>query len=106
MQPPPRLGPWRVDVDRLLAANTALGGGEHVTMPRIFEDFRALGFDGKHDKLAQAVGPVRHCPAVLTSRPRSAHAAATVTVVWRNPRTENGAATVASTISLHRDQRD
>ena len=49
VQPLPKLGPWREELDRLLAANVARGSRERVTVLRIFEDLRALGFDGKYD---------------------------------------------------------
>ena len=49
VQPLPKLGPWREELDRLLAANAARGSRERVTVLRIFEDLRALGFDGKYD---------------------------------------------------------
>ena len=49
VQPLPKLGPWREELDRLLAANAARGSRERVTVLRIFEELRALGFDGKYD---------------------------------------------------------
>ena len=49
VQPLPKLGPWREELDRMLAANAARGSRERVTVLRIFEDLRALGFDGKYD---------------------------------------------------------
>ena len=37
VQPLPKLGPWREELDRLLAANAARGSRERVTVLRIFE---------------------------------------------------------------------
>ena len=49
VQPQPKLGPWRDDLDRLLAVNAARGARERVTLLRIFEDLRGLGYEGGYD---------------------------------------------------------
>jgi transposase len=49
VQPLPKLGPWRDDLDRLLTANAARGSRERVTLLRIFEDLRGLGYEGGYD---------------------------------------------------------
>jgi transposase len=49
VRPQPKLGPWRDDLDRLLAVNAARGARERVTLLRIFEDLRGLGYEGGHD---------------------------------------------------------
>lgn len=49
VQPQPKLGPWRDDLDRLLAVNAARGARDRVTLLRIFEDLRGLGYEGGHD---------------------------------------------------------
>jgi transposase len=48
-QPMPRLGAWREELDRLLAANEAKPGRERLTLVRIFEALRGLGYQGGYD---------------------------------------------------------
>jgi transposase len=49
VQPHPKLGAWREELERLLAANAARGLRERVTLLRIFEDLRGLGYEGGYD---------------------------------------------------------
>ena len=49
VQPQPKLGPWTDELDRLLAANAARSGRERVTLMRIFEELRELGYEGGYD---------------------------------------------------------
>ena len=49
VQPQPKLGPWREELDRLLAVNAARDRRERVTLLRIFEDLRGLGYEGGYD---------------------------------------------------------
>ena len=42
VQPQPRLGPWRAELERLLAANAARPSRERLTLMRIFEELRGL----------------------------------------------------------------
>ncbi len=49
VQPLPRIGPWKVDLDRLLAANAAKAGRERLTLIRVFEELRGLGYQGGYD---------------------------------------------------------
>ena len=48
-QPQPKIGPWRDELDRLLAANAARPSRERLTLTRIFEELRGLGYDGGYD---------------------------------------------------------
>ena len=48
-QPQPKLGAWRDELDRLLAANAAGSSRERVTLLRIYEDLRGLGYQGGYD---------------------------------------------------------
>jgi transposase len=50
-QPQPKLGPWRADLDRLLAENEAKQARERLTLIRIFETLRELGYDGGYDSV-------------------------------------------------------
>jgi len=49
VQPQPKIGPWRDDLDRLLAINAARPVREQLTFTRIFEELRGLGYDGSYD---------------------------------------------------------
>ena len=49
VQPMPKLGAWRDQLDGLLAANEAKPARERLTLVRIFETLRDLGFDGGYD---------------------------------------------------------
>ena len=42
VQPQPKIGPWRDDLDRLLAVNAARSSRERMTLIRVFEDLRGL----------------------------------------------------------------
>jgi transposase len=48
-QPMPRLGVWREELDRMLAANAAKPGRERLTLIRVFEALRDLGYPGGYD---------------------------------------------------------
>jgi transposase len=48
-QPLPKLGRWRDELDRRLVANEAKAARERLTLIRIFEDLRALGYEGGYD---------------------------------------------------------
>ena len=48
-QPQPKIGPWREELEGLLAANAARSSRERVTLLRIFEELRGLGYDGGYD---------------------------------------------------------
>ena len=49
VQPLPRLGRWRADLDRLLADNEAKAARERLTLIRVFEELRGLGYEGGYD---------------------------------------------------------
>ena len=49
VQPQPKIGPWRAELDRLLAINAARPARERLTLTRIFEELRGLGYDGGYD---------------------------------------------------------
>ena len=48
-QPMPRLGAWRAELDRLLASNEAKPARERLTLIRVFETLRDLGYACGYD---------------------------------------------------------
>jgi len=48
-QPRPRLGRWKADLDRLLVTNAGKPARERLTLIRLFEELRALGYEGGYD---------------------------------------------------------
>ena len=48
-QPLPKIGPWRAEIDALLLANEGKPARERLTLIRIFEELRALGYGGSYD---------------------------------------------------------
>jgi transposase len=49
VQPRPKLGRWSADLDRLLAVNAAKPSRERLTLIRVFETLRDLGYEGGYD---------------------------------------------------------
>src|SRR5215469_14650544 len=48
-QPLPRIDPWRKQLDELLRANEDKPGRERLTLIRIFEELRGVGYEGSYD---------------------------------------------------------
>src|SRR6516165_10620552 len=48
-QPLPRIDPWRDQLDELLLANESKSARERLTLIRIFEELRGLGYGGSYD---------------------------------------------------------
>src|SRR5215468_8042787 len=51
VQPRPKLGRWTCALDELLEGNAAKPAREQLTLIRIFEELRGLGYDGGYDAL-------------------------------------------------------
>ncbi len=49
VQPLPKLGAWKADLDRILTANEGRSARERLTLIRIFEELRGLGYEGGYD---------------------------------------------------------
>jgi transposase len=49
VQPMPKIGPWREALEDLLAANAARPSRDRLTLTRIFEELRGLGYEGGYD---------------------------------------------------------
>ena len=48
-QPLPRLGPWQEALDRILVSNEGKASRERLTLIRVFEELRGLGYEGGYD---------------------------------------------------------
>ena len=51
VQPLPKVGPWKADLERILAANAAKPARERLTLMRVFEELRGLGYQGGYDAI-------------------------------------------------------
>ena len=49
VQPRPKLDPWLGELDRLLTSNATKEARERLTLIRVFEELRALGYEGGYD---------------------------------------------------------
>ena len=49
VQPQPKIGPWRERLDSLLLENDGKPARERLTLIRVFEELRALGYEGGYD---------------------------------------------------------
>ena len=49
VQPRPKLGRWTEDLDRLLETNADAPARERLTLIRVFEELRGLGYEGGYD---------------------------------------------------------
>ena len=49
VQPRPKLGAWQPELDRMLATNDARPARERLTLIRVFEELRGLGYEGGYD---------------------------------------------------------
>jgi hypothetical protein len=57
VQPRPKLGRWTEDLERLLTANAEKSAREQLTLIRIFETLRDLGYEGGYDACAAIPRP-------------------------------------------------
>src|SRR6267142_1015737 len=51
VQPRPKLGAWHGDLDRMLSDNEARPARERLTLIRVFEELRGLGYEGSYDAI-------------------------------------------------------
>jgi transposase len=49
VQPRPKLGRWKAEIDRMLTRNADNTARERLTLIRLFEELRALGYEGGYD---------------------------------------------------------
>jgi transposase len=67
VQPQPKLGQWREDLDRLLAMNATRERRERVTLLRVFEDLRGLGYAGGYDAVRRYAAAWRRKQSTATA---------------------------------------
>src|SRR5690606_5481411 len=48
-QPLPRIGPWQEALEKMLAVNETKPARERLTLIRVFEELRSLGYEGGYD---------------------------------------------------------
>jgi transposase len=48
-QPLPKIGPWREQLEELLLANAGKAARERLTLIRVYEELRGLGYEGGYD---------------------------------------------------------
>jgi transposase len=56
VQPRSKLGRWKEELDRLLAANAEAPARERLTLIWIFEELRSLGYEGGYDAVRRYAG--------------------------------------------------
>src|SRR5271156_3606185 len=56
VRPRPKLGRWREELDRLLAANAEAPARERLTLIRIFEELREFGYEGGYAAVRRYAG--------------------------------------------------
>src|SRR6202035_2538665 len=49
IQPRPKLGRWKGEIDRMLTKNAEASARERLTLIRLFEELRGLGYEGGYD---------------------------------------------------------
>ena len=67
VQPMPKIGPWREELDRLLAANAARPSRERLTLVRVFEELRGLGYAGGYDAVRRYAASWRRRESAATA---------------------------------------
>jgi len=51
VQPRPKIGPWQAELDRQLSENERKPARERLTLVRVFEELRGLGYAGGYDAI-------------------------------------------------------
>lgn len=67
IQPQPKIGPWRDELDGLLATNAARAVRERLTLTRIFEELRGIGYDGSYDAVRRYAAGWRRRQSEVTA---------------------------------------
>ena len=67
VQPRPKLGRWSQDLERLLTANGEKPARERLTLIRIFETLRDLGYEGGYDAVRRYAKTWRRAHSTMTA---------------------------------------
>jgi transposase len=67
VQPQPKLGPWRGELEKLLATNAARPTRERLTLMRLFEELRGLGYAGGYDAVRRHAARWRRQQSAMTA---------------------------------------
>src|SRR6201984_319255 len=67
VQPLPKLGPWRADLDRMLTTNEAKSARERLTLIRLFEELSGLGYEGGYDAVRRYARTRRRARGAATA---------------------------------------
>jgi len=68
IQPQPKIGPWRDRLESLLLANEARPGRERLTLIRLFEELRGIGYDGGYDAVRRYARTWRRALGAATAQ--------------------------------------
>ncbi len=66
-QPAPKLGPWREALDGMLLANAGKAPRERLTLIRVFEALRGLGYEGGYDAVRRYAKGWRRTRTTVTA---------------------------------------
>jgi transposase len=67
-QPLPRIDPWREQLDGMLLANEGKPGRERLTLMRVFEELRELGYEGGYDSVRRYAKTWRVARGAVTAQ--------------------------------------
>ena len=87
-QPMPKIGPWRERLEGLLPANEVKAPRERLTLIRVFEELRRLGYEGSYDavrRYAKAWRRTRGAAMAETYVPLSFAPGEAYQFDWRRP---------------------
>jgi transposase len=68
VQPRPKLDVWIEPLDRILTANAAKEARERLTLIRVFEELRALGYAGGYDAVRRYARSWAKAHAIATTK--------------------------------------
>lgn len=67
VQPRPKIDPWREELDRFLSLNATRPRRERLTLMRVFEELRGLGYEGGYDAVRRYAASWRRRQSATTA---------------------------------------